>query len=71
MPSRSGAGCLGSQPVAPGTDAEIAVQLPQAMPIFLTYITAHVGDGKLSYLPDIYGWDTAAAAVRPSELASN
>ena len=42
MPSGSAAGCSGSEPVSPGTDAEMRVQLPQGTPIYLTYITAQV-----------------------------
>src|SRR5579884_3327516 len=52
---------LGAEPVAPGTDPEIRVQLPHGVPIILTYLTAQVQDGKVTYLPDIYGWDGSAA----------
>ena len=52
---------LGVDPVAPGTDPEIRVQLPRGVPIILTYLTAQVQDGKVTYLPDIYGWDSSAA----------
>jgi murein L,D-transpeptidase YcbB/YkuD len=57
---RLGRWLLGQEPVAPGSDAETRVQLPQGTPIYLTYITAQVRDGKLSYLPDVYGWDKQA-----------
>ena len=57
---RLGRWLLGQEPAAPGTDAETRVQLPQGTRIYLTYITAQVRNGKLSYLPDIYGWDRAA-----------
>jgi L,D-transpeptidase YcbB len=56
---RLGRWLLGQDPVPPGSDAEIRVQTPKGVPIYLTYITAQVQDGKLSYLPDIYGWDSA------------
>jgi murein L,D-transpeptidase YcbB/YkuD len=52
---------LGTDPVAPSTDPEIRVQLPRGVPIILTYLTAQVEDGKVTYLPDIYGWDTSVA----------
>lgn len=52
---------LGTDPVAPGTDPEIRVQLPRGVPIVLTYLTAQVEDGKVTYLPDIYGWDASPA----------
>jgi len=63
---RLGRWLLGSEPVAPGTDPETRVQLAKGTPIYLTYITAQVRDGKLSYLPDVYGWDTAP----PTQFAS-
>lgn len=54
---RLGRWLLGHEPVAPGRDPEMQVQLPAGVPIILTYLTAQVQDGKLTYLPDIYGWD--------------
>ena len=57
---RLGRWLLGQDPVAPGSDAETRVQLPQGTPIYLTYITAQVRDGRIGYLPDVYGWDQAA-----------
>ena len=63
---RFGRWLLGADPSAPGTDAEIQVQLPRGVPIYLTYVTAQAKDGKLSYLPDTYGWDR-----RSSQLASS
>ena len=52
---------LGTDPVAPSADPEIPVRLPQGVPIILTYLTAQVEDGKVTYLPDIYGWDESPA----------
>jgi len=57
---RLGTWLLGREPVSPGSTPELRVQLPRPTPIYLTYITAQVRDGKLSYLPDIYGWDRQA-----------
>lgn len=54
---RFGRWLLGQDPVAPGSDPELAVQIPKAVPIVLTYLTAQVVDGKVTYLPDHYGWD--------------
>jgi murein L,D-transpeptidase YcbB/YkuD len=62
---RLGRWLLGHDPVSPGDTAETRVQLPQGTPIYLTYITAQVKDGKLAYLPDVYGWDRA-----PPQFAS-
>jgi murein L,D-transpeptidase YcbB/YkuD len=60
---RFGRWLLGAEPAAPGTDAEIQVQLPRGVPVYLTYITAQVRDGKISYLPDVYGWDKQAPVM--------
>src|SRR3954453_6692844 len=57
---RLGTWLLGREPVSPGSTPELRVQLPRPTPIYLTYITAQVRDGKLGYLPDIYGWDRQA-----------
>lgn len=48
---------LGKDPVAPNGDAEIQVPLPQGVPIYLTYVTAQVRDGKIAWLDDPYGLD--------------
>ena len=63
---RLGRWILGQDPVAPGSDPETHVKVPQGVPIYLTYITAQVRDGKITYLPDIYGWDST-----PPQFASN
>ena len=54
---RLGRWLMGSDPAARGTDPEQFVQIPKGVPIYLTYLTAQVADGKLSYLDDVYGWD--------------
>jgi murein L,D-transpeptidase YcbB/YkuD len=58
---RLGRWLLGQDPAAPSSDPEQAVRLPQGVPIVLTYLTAEVTGGKLTYLDDFYGWDTAGA----------
>jgi murein L,D-transpeptidase YcbB/YkuD len=63
---RLGRWLLGQDPVSPGSEAELRVQTPKGVPIYLTYITAQVKDGRLTYLPDLYGWDTT-----PPQFASN
>jgi len=63
---RLGRWLLGHDPVSPGSDAELRVQLPQGTPIYLTYITAQANGGKLTYLPDVYGWDRS-----PPQFASS
>ena len=57
--NRLGRWLLGHDPEAPSGDPELRVQIPKGVPIVLTYLTAHVKDGKVTYVPDIYGWDTA------------
>ncbi len=48
---------LERNPVAPSARPETHVQLPQGMPIYLTYMTARVSGSRLAYAPDIYGID--------------
>jgi murein L,D-transpeptidase YcbB/YkuD len=40
------------------------VLLPTPVPIYVTYMTAQVKDGQLSFVDDIYGRDTEVAALR-------
>ena len=54
---RFGRWLLGTEPRPPGTDAEIQVQLPRGVPIYLTYTTAQVRDGKIAYFADPYRLD--------------
>lgn len=54
---------LGREPVAPGTDPEIPVQMPRGVPIYLTYITAQPADGQITYAKDVYGWDKPGAQI--------
>ena len=57
---RFGRWLLGREPIPPGSEPEIRAQLPQGVPIYLTYITAQASNGQITYLKDIYGWDRAA-----------
>jgi murein L,D-transpeptidase YcbB/YkuD len=57
--ARLGRWLLGHDPVAPSAQPELRVQLSEGVPIITTYLTAEVKDGKLTYLPDVYGWDQA------------
>ena len=65
----------GREPTPPGLEPEIQVQVPQPVPIFVTYITAQPTSGQgLTYVKDIYGWDqpgaaqTALAAMQASRV---
>jgi murein L,D-transpeptidase YcbB/YkuD len=61
---RLGRWLLGRDPEAASRDPEQNVLLPTPVPIYLTYLTAHVENGQLSYVDDIYGRDTQVAALR-------
>lgn len=52
----------GRDPVAPGADPEIQVQVQQPVPIVLTYLTAQPTATGLTYIKDVYGWDKPGAA---------
>jgi len=61
---------LGREPVPPGTEAEIPVQMPQGVPIYLTYITAQPSAaGQIAYLKDPYGWDRPGAQIASSYVS--
>ena len=61
---RFGRWLLGTEPRPPGTDAEIQVQLPQGVPIYLTYTTAQVRDGKIAYFADPYRLDPTGRSAK-------
>lgn len=68
---RLGRWLLGHDPESPGDVAETNVSLPEGTPIYLTYITAQVVDGQISYLPDLYGWDSAPPSFGSAERDSD
>ena len=53
---------MGREPVAPSTDPEQHVRLDKPVQVFITYLTAHVDDGALSFADDIYGLDPTPEA---------
>jgi murein L,D-transpeptidase YcbB/YkuD len=59
---RFGRWLLGREPVPPGSEPEIQVQLQRPVPIYVTYITAQPGPQGLTFLKDEYGWDKPGAA---------
>ena len=63
---RFGRWLLGTEPKPPGTDAEIQVQLPRGVPIYLTYTTAQVREGKIAYFADPYRLDPVGRAAKAS-----
>ena len=61
---RLGRWLMGREPQAASRDPEQNVLLPGPVPIYVTYLTAHVSNGQLTLLDDIYGRDTQVAALR-------
>ena len=63
---RLGRWLLGRDPTAAAQDPEQNVLLPKPVPIYVTYLTAHVEGGQLSFVNDIYGRDAGqqVAALR-------
>jgi len=65
---------LGRDPTPPSANPEERVQLPQGVPVYLTYLTAQPTPTGIAYLPDIYGWDVPGAqvaAITPPAQASS
>jgi murein L,D-transpeptidase YcbB/YkuD len=54
---RLGRWLLGRDPQPASRDPEQNVLLPRPVPIYVTYLTAHVQDGQLSFVDDRYGRD--------------
>ena len=72
---RLGRWLLGREPVGTAGQAEQHVQLPQGVPVYVTYLTAqpHLGEQQLAR--DVYGWDarspvTTAAAIQAAGAGS-
>jgi len=60
---RLGRWLLGRNPQATSSDPEQNVLLPAPVPIYVTYLTAHVDGGQLAFVDDIYGRDTQSLQV--------
>ncbi|MEO6580767.1 MAG: L,D-transpeptidase family protein [Sphingomicrobium sp.] len=62
----------GVPPSTKSTRPEQRVDLPNPVPVFLTYLTAVPADGAIAYLPDVYGRDkhAFAATASPNGVAS-
>ena len=61
---RLGRWLMGRDPQAASSDPEQQVLLPKPVPIYLTYLTAHVATGQPRFVDDISGRDTLVAARR-------
>ena len=61
---RLGRWLMQRDPQAASRDPEQNVLLPSPVPIYVTYLTAQVDDGRLVLLDDVYGRDAQVAALR-------
>ena len=59
----------GKPPSPTSATPEQRVDLPEPVPVFLTYLTAVPGEGGVAYLPDVYHRDQAAMAALASARA--
>jgi murein L,D-transpeptidase YcbB/YkuD len=60
---RLGRWLMGRDPLTASTDPEQNVLLPTPVPIYVTYLTARVENGRLSMADDIYGRDAQVASL--------
>jgi murein L,D-transpeptidase YcbB/YkuD len=60
---RLGRWLLGREPQTASTEPEQHELLPVPVPIYLTYLTAQVKDGQLTFLDDIYRRDAPQVAA--------
>jgi murein L,D-transpeptidase YcbB/YkuD len=65
--ARLGRWLMGREPTTTSAEAEQRLLLPQAVPIYLTYLTAQPSSAGVTYLADVYGWDRPAG----QQVASN
>jgi murein L,D-transpeptidase YcbB/YkuD len=67
---RLGRWLLGREPEAPSADPEQHVKLEVGVPVYVSYMTARVDDGRLAFAEDIYGLEpkleVAAAESAPT-----
>lgn len=61
---RLGRWLMGREPQTASREPEQNVLLPAPVPIYVTYLTAQVNGGQISFVDDIYGRDTQVAALR-------
>jgi len=61
---RLGRWLMGRDPEAATREPEQNMLLPTPVPIYVTYLTAQVDNGRISFVDDIYGRDTQVAALR-------
>ena len=59
--ARLGRWLMGREPVAQGSAPEQVMDLPRAVPVYVTYLTARVEGGQVALAADVYGLDRTAA----------
>ena len=62
---------LGRDAAPPSDAPELHVQIDKGVPVYLTYLTANVADGKLAFANDVYGLDPAPAALAATGPATD
>ena len=62
---------LGREAAPPSDAPEQHVQIDKGVPVYVTYLTAAVGDGQVAYATDIYGLDPAPAAAPVAVAAAS
>ena len=55
-----GAWLMGAPLAAPSDQPELNVRLPEGVPVYITYLTAHADNGSLAFTDDVYGRDGGA-----------
>jgi murein L,D-transpeptidase YcbB/YkuD len=60
---RLGRWLMGREPQSASLQPEEHVLLPKPVPIYVTYLTAQVNNGQLSFVDDVYGRDSEVAAL--------
>jgi len=60
---RLGRWLMGREPETASTEPEQHELLPTPVPIYVTYLTAQVNDGQLSFVDDTYGRDKRAGSL--------
>lgn len=61
---------LGRDAAPPSDAPEQHVQIDKGVPVYLTYLTANVEEGKLAFATDVYGLDPAPAALAAADPAA-
>ena len=61
---------LGREPEAPSKDPEQHVKLDKGMPVYVTYLTARVDEGRLAFADDVYRLDVKPELATATSVAN-